>query len=125
MIDKPLAQFSFRKGRLNAALGLPHGRAYLIAAGLVAAGLVAPALPLFAREFCVDGYAYRAGDAVNFSIGQGDTMVSPLQLARAYAAISNGGTLFHPQVGALAGEPLSPLIEAFADAALDRARVAV
>ena len=46
----------------------------------------------------MEGFAYRAGDAVNFAIGQGDTIVTPLQLARAYAAISNGGTLWEPRV---------------------------
>jgi penicillin-binding protein 2 len=53
----------------------------------------------FAHEFCLEGNYFRQGDAANFAIGQGDTMVTPLQLARAYSAISNGGTLYAPTVG--------------------------
>jgi penicillin-binding protein 2 len=64
----------------------------------------------FAYEFCIDGYAYRAGDAANFAIGQGDTIVTPLQLARAYAALSNGGTLYEPRVGKAIVDPHGTVI---------------
>ncbi len=68
----------------------------------------------FAQEFCVEGFAYRAGDAVNFAIGQGDTIVTPLQLARAYAAISNGGTLWEPRVGKAIVSPTGETIREIA-----------
>jgi penicillin-binding protein 2 len=42
---------------------------------------------------------WSVGDWVNLSIGQGDLLVSPIQLARGYAAIYNGGTLVTPHVG--------------------------
>src|SRR5215210_621609 len=51
------------------------------------------------RENCVDGWAYRGGDAANFAIGQGDTTATPLQMARVYSAVANGGTLVTPHVG--------------------------
>ncbi|HEU4999881.1 MAG TPA: penicillin-binding transpeptidase domain-containing protein [Lapillicoccus sp.] len=57
-------------------------------------------LKALAVENCDSGWQYRAGDAANFSIGQGDIAVTPLQLARAYAAVANGGTLWVPQVAA-------------------------
>jgi penicillin-binding protein 2 len=38
------------------------------------------------------------GDNVNTAIGQGEVAVTPLQLANAYAAFANGGTLWEPRV---------------------------
>ncbi|TLS42402.1 penicillin-binding protein 2 [Streptomyces montanus] len=52
-----------------------------------------------AYENCLEGNRLRAGDSVNYSIGQGDTLVTPIQMATIYGAISNGGTLYNPTVG--------------------------
>jgi penicillin-binding protein 2 len=51
-----------------------------------------------AKEFCTDGYRYNAGDAALFAIGQGDVLVTPLQLAMAYSALANGGSLWEPRL---------------------------
>ncbi len=41
---------------------------------------------------------FRLGFTLNAALGQGATTVSVLQLALAYAALANGGTLFQPQL---------------------------
>ncbi|MCL7430106.1 penicillin-binding protein 2 [Streptomyces sp. YS415] len=52
-----------------------------------------------AYENCLEGNKMRAGDEINYSIGQGDTLVTPIQMATIYAAIANGGTMYDPTVG--------------------------
>jgi penicillin-binding protein 2 len=56
-------------------------------------------LKAVAAENCAEGHVWRAGDAANFSVGQGDVLVTPLQLTRAYAALANGGRLVVPRLG--------------------------
>lgn len=44
------------------------------------------------------GESWYIGDTFNTSIGQGYVAVSPLQLASAYVALSNGGTYYQPHL---------------------------
>lgn len=51
-----------------------------------------------AKENCDSGYIVRAGDAVNFAIGQGDVAATPLQVAASFAALATDGVLRTPRV---------------------------
>lgn len=41
---------------------------------------------------------WRTGDNLNMSVGQGDVLATPLQLANSYAVFANGGTRYRPGV---------------------------
>ena len=45
-----------------------------------------------------DGSRWRDGDTANLSIGQGEVVVTPLQMALVTAAVANGGTLLRPRL---------------------------
>jgi penicillin-binding protein 2 len=48
---------------------------------------------------CQSGNVWEPGQAAIAAIGQGYVAVTPLQLANAYAALANGGTLYSPRIG--------------------------
>jgi penicillin-binding protein 2 len=49
--------------------------------------------------FNPDERTWLPGDYINMSIGQGFMLTTPMQLAVAYSAIANGGTLWAPRLG--------------------------
>ena len=79
-----------------------------------------PFLIQLAAENCVDGDKIRAGDAVNFSIGQGDTVVTPLKLTQMYAAIANGGTIWQASIAKAVVKTDGTVVKTFTPAKLGK-----
>ncbi len=72
-----------------------------------------PYLIALAKENCIDGDKVRAGDMVNFSIGQGDLLLTPLQLATIYTAIANNGALMKPEIARAIVTPKGKVVQEF------------
>jgi len=66
------------------------------------------------REWYTNHFGrFRVGYTLDAAIGQGNTRSTLVQLAMAYAAIANGGTLFVPQLIERVGSPDGQAIEEF------------
>jgi len=55
-------------------------------------------IPDPAWKKAIRGQPWWDGDTYNLAIGQSDLQTTPLQVAGAYCAIANGGTLYKPQI---------------------------
>ena len=51
---------------------------------------------------------WTSGDSVQLGIGQGDVLVTPLQMTRFYAMLANGGKLVEPHIVQSVEEPATP-----------------
>jgi penicillin-binding protein 2 len=60
---------------------------------------------------CQDGWVWEPGQAAIAAIGQGYVTVTPLQLANAYAALANGGTLYSPRIGEALVSPAGKVVQ--------------
>lgn len=82
-----------------------------------AAGVVPT--PEWRNELFEDGLTDRpwsVGDSINLSVGQGDLLAAPLQLAVAYAALGNGGSVVTPHVGLRTEDPEGQVVQEIAPA---------
>ncbi|HET8976341.1 MAG TPA: penicillin-binding protein 2 [Solirubrobacterales bacterium] len=66
---------------------------------------------LFKQELTDRPWA--VGDNINLAVGQGDLQADPLQMAVAYAAIGNGGTIVRPRLAERVEDPTGEVLEEF------------
>jgi len=62
-------------------------------------------------EDCQSGYVWEPGQAAIAAIGQGYVTATPLQLANAYTALANGGTLYSPKIGEALLSPTGKIVQ--------------
>lgn len=67
--------------------------------------------PLWKKSVKNEGWF--TGDTYNVSIGQGDVLVTPLQMAGAVTAIANNGTLWRPRIVSKITDPAGQTIKEF------------
>jgi penicillin-binding protein 2 len=97
--DSPLQRWAHSMG-----FGAPTG----IDVGPEASGLIPT--PAWRRHYFkteIDKI-WTSGDSVQLGIGQGDVLVTPLQMTRFYAMLANGGKLVEPHVVQSVEEPATP-----------------
>ncbi len=75
--------------------------------GIDIPGEVSGFLPSREWKERVKNERWYVGDTYNVSIGQGDLLVTPLQMAALTSAIANGGTLYQPYVVAEIKDPVT------------------
>ena len=66
--------------------------------------------PKWKSDVLRDGWS--TGDSINFSIGQGYFLATPLQMANVYNALANGGTLLRPFLAAQVVAPDGKVLRA-------------
>ena len=94
--DSPLQKWALRMG---------FGQRTGVDVGPEAAGLIpTPAWRRQHFKFEIDKI-WTSGDSVQLAIGQGDALVTPLQMTRFFALIANGGKLVEPHIVSAVEEP--------------------
>lgn len=61
----------------------------------------------------VHGRDFGPGDLANSSIGQGDILVTPVQMACLMGAVANGGTVYHPRLVKQIEDPSGKVVKEF------------
>lgn len=89
-IDRPMSINEFAEGLGWFGLGKQTG---VELTGEAAGNVPTPRWKVLAKN-----EQWTTGDTYNISIGQGNLLVTPLQLTMASAAIANGGTIYRPQL---------------------------